>query len=121
MADCIYRCELAGNGLTGDFDVLNITRGVNFGAGSAGLSGTFDLQLLPGFHAVLGQQFDVMRFSNRNGQGFENLIGLNSANFGFVGQMTEQNTFRLTVVRIPAPGAVALLGISGLLVARRRR
>lgn len=118
--DCVYRCELAGAGLTGDFDVLNITRTVNFGAGSGGLSGAFELHLLAGFNALLGQQFDVMQFSNRTGLGFQNVFGLNTANFGFAAQFTE-NTLRLTVIRVPAPGAAALLGLSGLLAARRRR
>ncbi len=117
--DCIYECELAGGGLTGEYDVLNVTQALNFGSGA--FAGTFNLELLPGFHAVLGQQFDVMRFADRTGQGFANINGLNTSNYGFIAQFTAQNTYRLTVVRVPAPGAAALLGISGLLVARRRR
>ena len=115
----VYHCELAGVN-TGQFDVLDVQGVLSFGSQTGGPAGTFDLILLPGFVATLGQQFEVLRFRQFTGPGFDSVIGLQTRDYGFTTRVVD-GSFQVIVTRVPAPGTLALAGLTGLLATRRRR
>lgn len=117
-ADGTLEIELAG-AAAGEFDVLNVQ-------GTADLSGTLEVVLLPGLDVAAGTTFDVVTAQSLTAN-FDTLAlptGASGQDLIAIDQVG--NTLRLTALEdlsipIPEPGTGALLGLVLLGYRRRRR
>ncbi|MCC6950054.1 MAG: hypothetical protein IT433_01270 [Phycisphaerales bacterium] len=107
-----------------DHDAIDILGGLSF---EFGASGTFQVELLPGYVASVGDEFFVIRYSERQGH-FQNVIlpglpgGLSFQFFYDVPSPTPGDTSRfIQLVVVPAPAGGLALAAGLFALGRRRR
>lgn len=112
------RIEITGTD-TAAFDQLLVTGQADFG-GLNGRSGVLDVVFSPqaGYTPRYLDSFRVMSFQGRNGGEFAQYRGLELGGDRFLMPVWDETS--LTLVYIPSPGGLAILGLAGLALGRRR-
>jgi len=108
-ASSLLRMELGGSQL-GKYDQLIVT-------GSATLGGTLELDLFNGYVPGPGTTFELFNFSNVTpGSQFSSLILPSDVSWDTSKLLTNG-----TITAIPEPTSIALIGLGGVMMLRRRR